>query len=180
MNARLALPIALALLLSACLPVATFETATPVNGQQFTAGLTGVLVVDSSTPAGALPYLAYRWGDGTTEFSVSTQVGLRGGVKQKLDERFSIAAGLTVPWLIFSSSDGPALPFTFDAALLVQATEELTVIGRGMYASLSDLGGTWLAGASVVYRQQSWLFEGGFLYASDGRPMISVSAGYSF
>ncbi len=166
--------------LSACLPVATLETAVPVQGQQFTVGLTGVVAVDEDTPVGALPYLAYRWGNGETEFSVSTQIGLRGGIKQLVADNFSIAGGLTIPWAIFSSSDGPGIPFTADVALLVQATPELTLIGRGMFASLSELGRTWLGGANLVYRQGPWLFEGGFLYSFDGNSIASASVGYSF
>ncbi len=180
MNTRLGFLLALALLLSACLPVATLETAEPVDGQQFTAGLTGVVAVSSDAPVGALPYLAFRWGDGETEFSVSTQIGIRGAVKRKVVDRFSLAAGLTVPWAILSSSSGGALPFTLDVAALYQATDVLTVMGRGMYASASDLGGAWLGGASVVYRQDRWLFEAGFLMSNEGNSLISVSAGYRF
>ncbi|ADR36783.1 hypothetical protein [Oceanithermus profundus] len=177
---RLVVGAALLALLNACLPVATFETAEPADGQQVVVGLTGVVAVSSDAPVGGLPYLAYRWGNGETEFSVSTQIGLRGGVKQKVADRFSVAAGLTVPWAVFSSSGGPSLPFTVDAEALFQATDELTVIGRGMYAAVSDFGGAWLGGASVVYRQDRWLFEGGFLMSSEGNPILSVSAGYRF
>jgi len=178
--ARFLLAAGLLTLLASCLPVATLETAEPADGQQVVVGLTGVAGVSADAPVGALPYLAYRWGDGTTEFSVSTQIGIRGAVKQKLAERFSVAAGLTVPWAVLSSAGGPGLPFTLDAEALFQATDELTVIGRGMYAAVSDFGSAWLGGASVVYRQDRWLFEGGFLMSSEGNPILSVSAGYRF
>jgi hypothetical protein len=168
----------LLLSLSACLPVAMLETATPVQGQQFTVGLTGVVAVSQDAPVGALPYLAYRWGDGETEFSVSTQIGLRGGIKQRVTDYVSVAGGLTVPWAVFTSAGGPAVPFTADAAVLVQATPELTVAGRGLYAYVGDWGGTWLGGANLVYQQDLWLFEGGFLFSTDGNPIVSVSAGY--
>ena len=171
---------ALLALLNACLPVATFEVADPADGQQVVVGLTGVVAVSADGAVGGLPYLAYRWGDGETEYSVSTQIGLRGGVKQKLADRFSIAAGLTVPWAFFGLWDGPSPPFTVDAGALFQVTDGLTVIGRGMYAAVSDFGNAWLGGASVVYHQDGWLFEGGFLVSSEGNPLLSVSAGYRF
>lgn len=177
---RVTLLLGMLFALSACLPVATLETAAPVQGQQFTVGLTGVVAVSQDTPVGALPYLAYRWGNGETEFSVSTQIGIRGGIKQRVTETFSIAGGLTVPWAVFSSSGGPGVPFTADVALLVQATPELTVTGRGMYAYVGDWGGTWLGGANLVYQQGAWLFEGGFLFSTDGNPIVSASAGYRF
>jgi len=172
--------VALLVLLNACVPVATFETSEPADGQQVVVGLTGVVAVSADGTVGGLPYLAYRWGNGETEFSVSTQIGLRGGVKQKLADRFSIAAGFTVPWAVFVFSGGSSLPFTVDAEALFQVTDGLTVIGRGMYAGVSDFGNAWLGGASVVYHQDGWLFEGGFLVSSEGNPLLSVSAGYRF
>jgi len=178
--ARFVVLISVLFVLSACVPVAMLEMTKPVEGQQFTVGLTGVVAVNEETPVGGLPYLAYRWGDGETEFSVSTQIGLRGGIKQRVTDIFSVAGGLTVPWVIFSGSDGPAIPFTADVALLVQATPELTLIGRGMFAYLSDLGRTWMGGANLVYSQGPWLFEGGFLFSTDGDPIVSASAGYRF
>lgn len=170
----------LLVLLAACVPVATLETAQPVEGQQAVVGLTGSVISGSDAPVALLPYLAYRWGNGTTEFSISTQIGIRGAVKQKLADRFSVEAGLTLPWALFASANAPSLPLTLDTAALFQASEELTLIGRGMYATLSDYGGTWMGGASVVYGQERWLFEGGFLLAYQGGLVLSFSSGYRF
>ena len=140
-------------LLTACLPVANHQVAEPVDGRQIVVGLTGVTVFSSDGPgAGAMPYLAYAWGNGSTEFSVSTQMGLRAGVKQKVADGFSVAGGLTLPWAIFTDGS-TGLPFTADAALLADVAPGVTVAGRGMYAYMADLGNVWLGGASLLCRR---------------------------
>jgi len=40
-----------------------------------------------------MPYLAYVWGNGKTEFGVLTQIGLRGGVKQLQAKNVCLAGG---------------------------------------------------------------------------------------
>ncbi|WP_456481173.1 hypothetical protein [Oceanithermus sp.] len=172
--------LALSALLTACLPVASLQVAEPVDGRQIVVGLTGVTALSSDSPgAGAMPYLAYVWGNGNTEFSISTQIGLRGGVKQKVADGFSVAGGLTLPWLVFT--DGTSgLPFTADVALLADVAPGVTVAGRGMYVYMPDLASTWLGGASLLYRQEPWMFEGGFLVGQDGSPLLSLSAAYGF
>ncbi len=172
----------LILALAGCLPVASLQTAAPVSGSQVTVGLTAVANADSNNfSVGALPYLAYAWGNGRTEFSVSTQIGLRGGVKQLLAENVSLAGGLTIPWLIFSGDWGNGTPFTADAALLYDAGENLTLALRGMYAYLSaDLGNAWLGGVNLTYGYQNWLFEGGVLFSQSGSPLLNLSGAYRF
>lgn len=172
--------LALSALLTACLPVANLQVAEPVDGQQIVVGLTGVTALSSDSPGvGAMPYLAYAWGNGNTEFSISTQIGLRGGVKQKVADGFSVAGGLTLPWAIFTDGS-TGLPFTADVALLADVAPGVTVAGRGMYAYMADLGNVWLGGASLLYRQGPWMFEGGFLMGQDGSPLLSLSAAYGF
>jgi len=172
----------LATILAGCLPVASLQTAAPVSGSQVTVGLTAVANADSNNfSVGALPYLAYAWGNGKTEFSVSTQIGLRGGVKQLLAENVSLAGGLTIPWLIFSGDWGNGLPFTADAALLYDAAPNLTLALRGMYAYLSaDLGNAWLGGVNLTYGYDAFMFEGGVLFSQSGNPLVSLSGAYRF
>jgi len=180
-KAAIAATVALLFLLSGCLPVASLQMARPLNGHGVTFGLTAVVGNGDQPSVAALPYVAYAWGNGSTEFSVSTQVGLRGGVKQQVASNVSIAGGLTIPWLIFSQGAQGGLPFTADAALLYEPTPGLTLAGRGMYAYLgAELGNTWLGGGSVTYAYQDWLFEGGLLFSQEGRPLFSVSAAYHF
>ncbi|WP_457638110.1 hypothetical protein [Oceanithermus sp.] len=137
----------LAAMLAGCLPVASLQTAEPVSGSQVSLGLTAVAGASANgLSVGALPYLACAWGNGNTEFSLSTRAGLRGAVKQKLAPNFSVAGGLTIPWLIFSGNWGDGLPFTADAAMLYDATPKLTLALRGMYAYLGAELGNALAG----------------------------------
>jgi len=173
---------ALALLLTGCLPVATLQTAVPVSDSQVIVGLTAVANADSNNfNAGAMPYLAYVWGDGKTEFSISTQIGLRGGVKQLLAENVSLAGGLTIPWLLFTTDWQSSLPFTIDTALLYDVNPNLTLALRGMYGYLSaDLGNAWLGGVNLTYGYDAWLFEGGVLISQSGSPLISLSGAYRF
>jgi len=173
---------ALAASLTSCMPVASLQTAVPANGNQFTVGLTAVANANSNNfSAGAMPYLAYAWGNGKTEFSVSTQIGLRGGVKQLLAENVSLAGGLTIPWLIFTTDWRGSLPFTIDTALLYDASPNLTLALRGMYGYLSaDLGKAWLGGVNLTYGYDAWLFEGGVLISQSGSPLISLSGAYRF
>jgi len=176
-KAAIAASVALLFLLTGCLPVASLQMARPLNGHGVTFGLTAVTGIGDQPSVAALPYVAYAWGNGSTEFSVSTQVGLRGGVKQQIASGVSIAGGLTIPWLIFSEG----MSFTADAALLYEPTPGLTLAGRGMYAYLgAELGNAWLGGASLTYAYQGWLFEGGLLFSQEGRPLFSVSAAYHF
>ncbi len=174
--------VSLALALAGCLPVASLETAAPVEGGRFTAGLTAVAASDASDlKAGALPYLAYAWGDGKTEFSISGQIGLRAGIKQMVAESFSVAGGVTIPWLILSGKWGSGIPFNADVALLYDAGESLTLMLRGMYAYLSaDLGHAWIGGTNLTYSYDALLFEGGVLLTQSGSPVISLSGAYRF
>ncbi len=171
--------LALSALLTACLPVANLQTAEPIDGQEIVVGATGIAMISDEVAGGGLPYLAYVWGNGETEFSVSTQIGLRGGLKQKVADGFSVAAGITLPWVLFFDREA-GFPFTADVALLADVDPKITVSGRAMFVNLADLGQTWLGGASVLYREDRWMFEGGFLIGQDGVPFLNVSVAYGF
>ena len=82
MKAVRALALALALVLPGCLPVAMMRPPEPARGAEFSLGATLMPnPFGGQSPVLRLPYLAHAEGDGTLEYNLSLQWGLRGGVK---------------------------------------------------------------------------------------------------
>lgn len=93
-----ALALALALVLPGCLPVAMLRPPEPARGAEFSLGATLMPnPFGGQSPVLLLPYLAHAEGDGTLEYNLSLQWGLRGGVKVGLAPGVALDAGLTLP-----------------------------------------------------------------------------------
>ena len=172
----------LLLLVVGCVPMATLEPAAPANGSKFTIGAIAMVAPSSDgIGAGALPYVAYAWGNGSTEFSISSQLGFRGAVKQLIVKNASIEGGLTIPWTIFLGDLNGSIPFTADLGLLYDINNNLTISARGMYGYLtSDWGHIWMGATNLTYHQKPWLFEGGVMVLQTGGVLINFSGGYYF
>ena len=173
----------LAIILAGCVPVASLETAAPANGSQFAVGATSVIIVDpDNTAAGAMPYLSYSWGNGTTEFSISSQMGLRGAVKQLVAENTSLEGGVTLMWTIFAGDIGSDIPVTADLGILYDINKNLTLNLRGMYIyATQELGSAWAAEANLTYFYDHFAFEGGLLFPMTADlPALSLSGAYRF
>ncbi|WP_027891967.1 hypothetical protein [Calidithermus chliarophilus] len=112
---KLALAVAASAVLSGCLPVSVLRTPEPVDGSSVSVGLSGV--VSTGGGGGVLPYLAFARGDGETEFNVSAQLGVRAGVKQRLEPGLSLDAGLTLPYVLFVP-ETVGIPVVVDVGLL--------------------------------------------------------------
>ena len=98
MKAVRALALALALVLPGCLPVAMMRPPEPARGAEFSLGATLMPnPFGGQSPVLLLPYLAHAEGDGTLEYNLSLQWGLRGGVKVGLAPGVALDAGLTLP-----------------------------------------------------------------------------------
>jgi hypothetical protein len=106
----------LSLLLAGCFPVAVLRSPEPVRGTELSLGgsLFPAPIPYSRYPVWGLPYLGYAWGDGSTEFNLSAQIGPRFGVKQALAPGLSLDAGLTLLEAVVkvpsSSLCGPGQP----------------------------------------------------------------------
>jgi len=171
------------LVLAGCVPTASLETAAPAEGNQFKLGLTSVVVpTDDGPGAGVVPYLSYAWGNGKTEFSISSQMGLRGAVKQLVADDLSVEGGLTIMWTIFGGDIGTDIPFTADLGVLYDINKDLTFNLRGMYLyATQDLGGTWGVQSYLTYFYQQFAFEGGIMYLiTANAPGFTISAAYRF
>jgi len=161
----------LSLLLAGCFPAAVLRSPEPVRGAEFSLG--GSLFpapIPSNYPVWGLPYLGYAWGDGSTEFNLSAQIGPRFGVKQALAPGFSLDAGLTLVLSPSPSVDALIL----DVGLLAGA--------GGLYVSPRVHAGISTGGspggfyqATLGYRGGGFSLEGGVLLGGGGPVQFNLS-----
>lgn len=116
-----ALALALALVLSGCLPVAMLRPPEPARGAGFSLGATLMPnPFGGQSPVLLLPYLAYAEGDGTLEYNLSLQWGLRGGVKVGLAPGVALDAGLTLPPALGEGADwSRGVPVVLDGGVIL-------------------------------------------------------------
>ena len=182
MKAVRALALALALVLPGCLPVAMMRPPEPARGAEFSLGATLMPnPFGGQSPVLLLPYLAHAEGDGTLEYNLSLQWGLRGGVKVGLAPGVALDAGLTLP---------PALGEVADWSWGVPVVRDGGVIlgGGGYYLSprlhlLGVLGGEW----GLAYQLSAGVYGGGWVaeVGALGAPgmsgvLFSLSAAWRF
>ncbi|BDG20081.1 hypothetical protein TthSNM11_22840 [Thermus thermophilus] len=155
MKAVRALALALALVLSGCLPVAMLRPPEPARGAEFSLGAT--LMPNPSGGVLLLPYLAHAEGDGTLEYNLSLQWGLRGGVKVGLAPGVALDAGLTLPPALGEGADWSwGVPVVLDGGVILG--------GGGAYLSprlhlLGVLGGEW----GLAYQLSAGVYGGGWV-----------------
>ncbi|BAW01899.1 putative lipoprotein [Thermus thermophilus] len=185
MKAVRALALALALVLSGCLPVAMLRPPEPARGAEFSLGATlmpNPFANRDRYPVLPLPYLAYAKGDGTLEYNLSLQWGLRGGVKVGLAPGVALDAGLTLPPDLGQGADWSrwGVPVVLDGGVILG--------GGGYYLSprlhlLGVLGGGWglLYQFSAGVYGGNWVAEVGALGGPgmDG-VLFSLSAAWRF
>ena len=168
MKAVRALALALALVLPGCLPVAMMRPPEPARGAEFSLGATLMPnPFGGQSPVLLLPYLAHAEGDGTLEYNLSLQWGLRGGVKVGLAPGVALDAGLTLP---------PALGEVADWSWGVPVVLDGGVI-------LGGLGGEW----GLAYQLSAGVYGGGWVaeVGALGAPgmsgvLFSLSAAWRF
>ncbi|SDE49615.1 hypothetical protein SAMN04488243_102108 [Thermus arciformis] len=116
-----ALVLALALVLSGCLPVAMLRPPEPARGAEFSLGATLMPnPFGGQSPVLLLPYLAYAEGNGTFEYNLSLQWGLRGGVKVGLAPGVALDAGLTLPPVSGEGADwSQGVPVVLDGGVIL-------------------------------------------------------------
>lgn len=172
----------LVLLLSSCIPLAMLRPATPTRGTDITVGGSVLIPVGSGATVSGLPYLAFSRGDGDSEFNLSAQLGIRGGIKQKLSDGFSIDAGVTLPFLfLFPSSVG--IPFAVDGALIIglepfYLSPRIQWLGFGINNSFAS---GFLYQVAAGYSDPAWIAEVGATFSGQGGGvLLGVSAGLRF
>ena len=121
MKAVRALALALALVLPGCLPVAMMRPPEPARGAEFSLGATLMPnPFGGQSPVLLLPYLAHAEGDGTLEYNLSLQWGLRGGVKVGLAPGVALDAGLTLPPALGEVADWSwGVPVVLDGGVIL-------------------------------------------------------------
>lgn len=176
-----ALALALALVLPGCLPVAMLRPPEPARGAEFSLGATLMPnPFGGQSPVLLLPYLAHAEGDGTLEYNLSLQWGLRGGVKVGLAPGVALDAGLTLP---------PALGEVADWSWGCPWSWTGGHPGRGGYYLsprlhlLGVLGGEW----GLAYQLSAGVYGGGWVaeVGALGAPgmsgvLFSLSAAWRF
>ncbi|WP_243093337.1 hypothetical protein [Thermus thalpophilus] len=161
----------LLLFLAGCLPVAVLRPPEPVAGRSLVFGLSAL---GSGDGVALVPYAAYAQGDGSTEFNLSVQLGLRAGLKQAVAPGVALDLGLTLP--PFVGQDG--VPLSADAGLLLGLgslylsprvhwlgfqSQDLSVSGFLYQGTLGYLGEGFLAEVGVL-----WSPQGGSLFSLSG------------
>jgi len=167
----------LSLLLAGCVPAAVLRSPEPVRGAEFSLGgsLIWVTLPSNYSFLWALPYLGYAWGDGSTEFNLSVQMGPRFGVKQALAPGLSLDAGLTLARTPVPSVSGPIL----DVGLLA-GVGELYVSPR-VHVWFTDEGYTLgFYQATLGYREGGFSLEGGVLLGGNGLLQFNLSGALHF
>ena len=156
--------------------------AAPVQGTSITVGGSVLVPVGLSGGAGGLPYLAFARGDGDTEFNISAQLGIRGGIKQKLSDGFSIDAGVTLPFLfLFPSSVG--IPIAVDGGVIIglepfYLSPRIQWIGFGINNSFAS---GFLYQVSAGISDPSWIAELGATFSPPSAGvLLSISGGFKF
>jgi len=171
------------ILLSGCIPVAMLRPAAPENGSSFTVGGSAVVPLASGTIPGAivLPYLAFARGDGETEFNLSAQLGLRGGIKQKIADGVSLDAGLTIPYILVSGG-GTGTPLAIDGGIIV-GVDQFYVSPRVQWIGFTvnnSLQGGVLYQVAAGYSDAGLIFELGGTFSGGGGVLLEISAAARF
>ncbi|AFV75241.1 hypothetical protein Theos_0158 [Thermus oshimai JL-2] len=173
--------IVLVLLLSGCVPVATLRTPEAARGPSFTVGATLVtnpFANRDQYPVAPLPYLAYAEGDGTLEWNLNLQWGLRGGAKWALAPGAALDFGLTLPPPSPDADWSQGVPVVVDLGLLLG--------GEGVYLS-PRVHWVWvpggrpglLLGLSTGVYERAWILELGTLAVGEGF-ILSLSGAWRF
>ncbi len=170
------------LLLSGCVPVATLRTPEAAKDPSFTVGAS--LVINpfaNQYPVVPLPYLAYAGGNGTFEWNLGLQWGLRGGVKWALAPGTALDVGLTLPPPSPDADWSQGVPVVADLGLLLG--------GGGTYVSprvywvgvpgLGD-GQGWLFGLSAGLYERERIGEVGVLWAGGSGLILNLSGAWRF
>lgn len=115
------LALALVLVLPGCLPVAMMRPPEPTRGTEFSLGATlSANPFGGQSPVLLLPYLAYAQGDGTFEYNLSLQWGLRGGMKLGLVPGVALDVGLTLPPALGEGADwSQGVPVVLDGGVIL-------------------------------------------------------------
>lgn len=179
-----ALVLAFALLLSGCLPVAMLRPPEPARGAEFSLGATlmpNPFANRDRYPVLPLPYLAYAEGNGTLEYNLSLQWGLRGGVKVGLAPGVALDAGLTLPPALGEGADwSQGVPVVLDGGVILG--------GGGYYLSPRlHLLGVPGQGWGLAYQLSAGVYGGGWVaeVGALGGPgltgvLFSLSAAWRF
>ena len=155
MKAVRALALALALVLPGCLPVAMMRPPEPARGAEFSLGATLMPnPFGGQSPVLLLPYLAHAEGDGTLEYNLSLQWGLRGGVKVGLAPGVALDAGLTLPPALGEVADWSCgVPVVLDGGGILGAGGD----GGGWVAEVGALGAPGMSGV-LFSLSAAWRF----------------------
>ncbi|GAB5602948.1 hypothetical protein FJNA_14730 [Thermus sp. FJN-A] len=174
--------VALALFLSGCFPVAMLRTPEPARGAAFSLGATLMPnPFGGQTTVLLLPYLGYAEGDGTWEYNLSLQWGLRGGVKLGLAPGVSLDGGLTLPLALGEGADwSQGVPVVLDGGVILG--------GGGSYVSPRlHLIGVPGKGWGLAYQLSAGMYGGEWIgeVGAMGGPgmagwLLSLSAAWRF
>ncbi|GAA6734168.1 hypothetical protein YIM1640_19960 [Thermus oshimai] len=176
--------IVLVLLLSGCVPVATLRTPEAARGPSFTVGATLVtnpFANRDQYPVAPLPYLAYAEGDGTLEWNLNLQWGLRGGAKWALAPGAALDFGLTLPPPSPDADWSQGVPVAVDLGLLLGG-EGVYLSPRVHWVGVPGPGGgeNWLFGLSTGLYGREWIGEVGVLWAGENDLILSLSGAWRF
>jgi hypothetical protein len=173
----------LGLLLSGCIPLAMMRPAAPVHGNDITVGASALIpvVTGSNTGGGFLPYLAFARGDGETEFNLSTQLGIRAGLKQKLTDGFSVDVGAVLPFL-FLVTPTVGLPIILDGGLII-GLDAFYLSPRVQWLGFS-INNSFASGllyqVAAGFSDPGWIAEAGVTIVPGSGALITVSGGLRF
>ncbi|MEJ5336020.1 hypothetical protein ACLWNE_00865 [Thermus oshimai] len=175
--------IVLVLLLSGCVPVATLRTPEAARGPSFTVGATLVtnpFANRDQYPVAPLPYLAYAEGDGTLEWNLNLQWGLRGGAKWALAPGAALDFGLTLPPPSPDADWSQGVPVAADLGLLLGGGR-VYLSPRIHFIAIPGWGSRagWLFGLSAGVYEKAWILELGALAIGEG-VILNLSGAWRF
>lgn len=159
----------LLLLCSGCVPLTHLRGPQVAQGREIVLGGTVLFVSNASGP-GILPYGAVAFGDGQVEVNVSTQFGLRAGLKAALETGAALDFGLSFPLL----PTDLGFPLGIDAGF-IWGMDDFYIAPRLVWLGFQS--NTTLFPSSSGFGYQAHLGYGGDLFIGELGLMGSFATG---